>query len=253
MSHSDGCEGGADQESETAESPFPPPALAVSPRICNTHPTPYHRIFSTAPDPFITHHSSLYMPSSTIDNSSTSNNNTLKYPDSPFLHLPSSLLNLPTMHMSQFSFHCSDSLCPSASSSSSAAPHHYSSFLHHSLPSLPHPQNDLIPLSYGPDKSTIPASDYLPSSDILAGRIKDMTEHMSFYMQELEPCKDDTSPQKEWYPVNITYEILKSRLRNTMAQMDACRTQLLRKSHHTNRTHHSHHQQHYYPPQKFYH
>lgn len=79
------------------------------------------------------------------------------------------------------------------------------------------------------EKKLIPANTVVnPRPDVvLKGRIDDISNHMYDFLSGLNPSPSTSQdPEKEWYPVNITYEILASRLRNTLKSMEEFKNQL---------------------------
>ncbi|KNE68834.1 hypothetical protein AMAG_13472 [Allomyces macrogynus ATCC 38327] len=92
--------------------------------------------------------------------------------------------------------------------------------------------NHAIRLVYGPDgRSLVPANHHaLPCLDpmILCGRVVDMSVHMEVFLQDLLPRK--TSDRADWQPVDITFDILSSRLRQTLEAMESFRADLARRA-----------------------
>ncbi|KAJ3364498.1 hypothetical protein GGF32_001598 [Allomyces javanicus] len=92
--------------------------------------------------------------------------------------------------------------------------------------------NHAIRLVYGPDgRSLVPANHHaLPCLDpmILCGRVVDMSVHMEVFLQDLLPRK--TSDRSDWQPVDITFDILSSRLRQTLEAMESFRADLARRA-----------------------
>ncbi|KAJ3374789.1 hypothetical protein GGF31_006687 [Allomyces arbusculus] len=92
--------------------------------------------------------------------------------------------------------------------------------------------NHAIRLVYGPDgRSLVPANHHaLPCLDpmILCGRVVDMSVHMEVFLQDLLPRK--SSDRADWQPVDITFDILSSRLRQTLETMESFRADLAKRA-----------------------
>ncbi|KNE69351.1 hypothetical protein AMAG_13719 [Allomyces macrogynus ATCC 38327] len=92
--------------------------------------------------------------------------------------------------------------------------------------------NHAIRLVYGPDgRSLVPANHHaLPCLDpmILCGRVVDMSVHMEVFLQDLLPRK--SADRADWQPVDITFDILSSRLRQTLEAMEAFRADLAKRA-----------------------
>ncbi|ORZ35410.1 hypothetical protein BCR44DRAFT_88077 [Catenaria anguillulae PL171] len=109
-----------------------------------------------------------------------------------------------------------------ASSSSSTA-----LTLHHdSTPNL------AVRLQYAPDGRSLLRADHTHHACqdpmVLGGRLVDMSVHMEHYLQDLLPRKGED--HSDWQPVDITFDILSSRLRQTLEQMERFRGDMTRKA-----------------------
>ncbi len=87
-------------------------------------------------------------------------------------------------------------------------------------------QKEAIPLKFE-NHRLIPQpvpDEIRPSNKVLQGRICDMAHHISEWSTEII---DSAKQNKEWMPVNVTAELLKSRLNMVLKAMDEYHTELV--------------------------
>ncbi|KAI9218335.1 hypothetical protein BC828DRAFT_221029 [Blastocladiella britannica] len=96
--------------------------------------------------------------------------------------------------------------------------------------------NHAIRIRYDADGQSLVPADYArsPVRDpmILGGRLVDMAVCMETYLSDLLPRKEEMGDDddEDWQPVDITFDILSSRLRTTLDKMERFRGDLVRKS-----------------------
>ncbi|KAI9148528.1 hypothetical protein H9P43_010126 [Blastocladiella emersonii ATCC 22665] len=92
--------------------------------------------------------------------------------------------------------------------------------------------NHAIRIVYGTDGMSLVRADHdaSPCRDpmILCGRLVDMSVHMEVFLQDLIPRKGED--HLDWQPVDITFDVLASRLRQTLKSMELFRADMARKA-----------------------